>query len=139
MANGIMTQRLTRLTDDHPLTELAMETREVEELVDILFLKTLGRSPDKSEGKIYSSLLRDGYDNRIIPEFEWSRPRESRRYPYVTWSNHLKAEASDIKNSIARDIEAGEPPTRYLKTAWRKNMEDGLWALINSPEMIFIP
>ena len=139
MANGIMSQRLTRLSDDHPLTELVMETRDVEELVDILFLKTLGRPPGKNERKTYTALLRDGYDRRIVPEIERSRPIEPRRYPYVTWSNHLKSEASDIKNAIARDIEAGEPPTRYLKTAWRKNLEDGLWALINSPEMIFIP
>ncbi|MCZ6672215.1 MAG: DUF1553 domain-containing protein [Verrucomicrobia bacterium] len=139
LANGIMSQRLTRLSDDHPLTELVMETRGVGELVDILFLKTLGRPPGKNEKRTYTSLLRDGYDHRIIPESEWSPAPEPHRYPYVTWSNHLKSEASDVKNSIARDIEAGEPPTRYLRTAWRKNLEDGLWALINSPEMIFIP
>lgn len=139
LANGIISQRLTRLSDDHPLTELVMESRDVEELVDILFLKTLGRPPDKSERKTYTSLLRDGYDRRIIPEIEWSRAPKPRRYPYVTWSNHLKSESSDVKNSIARDIEAGKPPTRYLRTAWRKNLEDGLWALINSPEMIFVP
>jgi len=139
LSNGIMSQRLTRLSDNHPLTELVMETRGVEELIDVLFLKTLGRYPDESEQETYSFLLREGYDYRIIPEIERSRPQEPRRYPYVSWSNHLSSEASEIKNAIARDIQAGEPPTRYLKSEWRKNMEDGLWALINSPEMIFIP
>jgi len=139
LSNGIMSQRLTRLSDDHPLTKLVMETREVEELVDILFLKTLGRHPDQSEQKTYTTLLREGYDDRIIPETQRTRPQEPTRYPYVSWSNHLSAQASEIKNAIARDIKAGASPNRYLKSQWRKNMEDGLWALINSPEMIFVP
>ncbi len=139
LANGIMSQRLTRLSDDHPLTELVMETREVEKLVDILFLKTLSRHPAESEQKTYTALLYEGYDQRIIPEIERARPREPRRYPYVSWSNHLSAEASEVKSAIARDIEAGAPPTRKLQNEWRKNMEDGLWALINSPEMVFVP
>lgn len=139
LANGIMSQRLTRLTDNHPLTALAMETREVEELVEILFLKTLGRPPDERERETYIALLCDGYDDRVIPESERSSPQRPRRYPYVSWSNHLSSEANEIKDAIARDIEAGAPPTRCLKTEWRKNMEDGLWALINSPEMVFVP
>ena len=139
LANGIMSQRLTRLSDDHPLIQLIMETRDVAELVDKLFLKTLGRPPSKTERRTYTSLLGDGYKQRIIPESERAPAPEPNRYPYVTWSNHLKSEANDVKNFIARDIEAGKPPTRFLKSEWRKNFEDGLWALINSPEMIFVP
>ncbi|MFB3079324.1 MAG: DUF1553 domain-containing protein, partial [Lysobacterales bacterium] len=55
LANGIMSQRLTRLTDNHPMTELAMETREVEALVELLFLKTLGRPPDTRERETYTA------------------------------------------------------------------------------------
>ena len=139
LANGIMSQRLTRLSDEHPLTELAMESRAVDELVDILFLKTLGRPPEKSEKKTYLRLLKTGYDHRVIPENERAPAPEPTRYPYVTWSNHLRSEANEVKNAIARDIEVGEPPTRFLTTVWRKNLEDCVWALINSPEMIFIP
>jgi hypothetical protein len=139
LANGIMSQRLTRLSDDHPMTKLVMESRDVEELVDVLFLKTVGRPPDKRERKTYTSLLRPGYDQRIVPEIERSDSLQPRRYPYVSWSNHLKSESNTVKSSIARDIEAGKPSTRYLRTAWRKNFEDGLWALMNSPEMIFVP
>ncbi|MBC9867300.1 MAG: DUF1553 domain-containing protein [Opitutae bacterium] len=139
LANGIMSQRLTRLSDTHPLTHLVMESREVDDLVEILFLKTLGRPPDPNERSAYVVLLGDGYEQRIIPEEERAPAPKPQRYPYVTWSNHLKSEANDIKNAMARDIEAGEPPTRFLKRPWRRNLEDGLWALINSPEMIFIP
>lgn len=139
IANGLMSQRLWRLSDGHPLTHLAMKTPKAEELVDLLFLKTLSRHPDKSERTTFTALLKKGFDSRIIPEAQRSHPPKPHRYPYVTWSNHLKPKANEIKNAIARDIEAGEPPTRYLRSAWRKNLEDGLWALINSPEMIFVP
>ena len=139
LANGIMSQRLTRLTDTHPLTRLAMDARKVEDLVDILFLKTLGRHPDKHEQNTYTALLADNFEERVIPESKRSPAPEKIRYPYVSWSNHLVSEANEVKEAIARDIEAGEPPTRFLKSEWRKNLEDGLWALINSPEMIFIP
>lgn len=139
MGNGIMSQRLTRLSDNHPLTKLVMESRPVDDLVDLLFIKTLSRLPDKSEKKMYTSLLKEGYNERVIPESERAPATEPIRYPYVTWSNHLRSEANEVKDAIARDIEAGEKPTRFLQTAWRKNLEDGLWALINSPEMIFVP
>ena len=134
-----MSQRLTRLSDTHPLTQWVMGTSDLDELVDLLFLKTLSRPPDDQEKNTYTALLRDGFTDRIIPESERAPASALTRYPYVTWSNHLRSEANDVKNAIARDIEAGERPTRFLKTAWRKNLEDGLWALINSPEMIFIP
>ena len=139
LGNGIMSQRLTRLSDTHPLTQWVMGTSDLDELVDLLFLKTLSRPPDDQEKNTYTALLRDGFTDRIIPESERAPASALTRYPYVTWSNHLRSEANDVKNAIARDIEAGERPTRFLKTAWRKNLEDGLWALINSPEMIFIP
>lgn len=139
LSNGIMSQRLTRLTDDHPLTEMAIETERVDELVDALFLKTLGRRPDVIEGQAYQQLLQEGFTERVIPESERVSAPPRKRYPYVSWSNHLQSRANEIKESIARDIEAGTPPTRSLQGEWRMNFEDGLWALINSPEMIFVP
>jgi len=139
LSNGLMSRRLTVLTDDHPLTEMAMDTDSVEQLVDELFLKTLGRRPDPSERSNYKSLLEEGFEVRVIPESERGPPRPRQRYPYVSWSNHLRSEANEIKEQIARDIESGYAPTRFLHSEWRMNFEDGLWALINSPEMIFVP
>lgn len=137
--NGIMSQRLTRLTDDHPLTEAVMEAENVEGLVDELFARTLGRQPVKGEKLAYQELLGKGFESRVIPESERRAAPSKKRYPYVSWTNHLRSEANEIKEAIARDIEAGEPPTRYLNDSWRRNFEDGLWALINSPEMVFVP
>lgn len=139
MSNGIMLQRLTRLTDEHPLTQLTMAAASPAELVQNLFLRTLGRGPDPAEEALYVELLRDGFDTRIVPEDQRPAAKAPKRYPYVTWSNHLRSDANEIKDAIARDIEAGESPTRFLTSQWREHFEDGLWALLNSPEMIFIP
>ena len=139
LANGIMSQRLTRLSDQHPLTQLAMQPHDLSDLVDMLFLKTLGRKPSRDESNTYLALLSEGYQDRVVPEKDRTPAPEPIRYPYISWSNHLVSEASEVKEAIARDIEVGEPPTRFLKDRWRKNLEDGLWALINSPEMIFMP
>jgi mono/diheme cytochrome c family protein len=139
LSNGIMSQRLTRLTDEHPLTPVAMEAEDPSELVERMFVRTLGRAPDASEKLAYRELLTDGFNNRIISESERRAAPARVRYPYVTWTNHLRSEANEIKETIAREIEAGDPPTRYLTDSWRRNFEDGIWALINSPEMIFVP
>ena len=137
--NGIMSQRLTRLTDDHPLTQVAMESEDVDSLIEEVFARTLGRQPDDSEKLAYRGLLEQGFSSRVIAESE-RRPAPARkRYPYVTWTNHLRSEANEIKEEIAREIQAGETPTRYLSDTWRSRFEDGLWALVNSPEMIFVP
>ena len=36
----------------------------------------------------------------------------------------------------ARD---GEPASNALETNWRERTEDVLWALINTPELLFVP
>jgi hypothetical protein len=33
----------------------------------------------------------------------------------------------------------GDPPTTRLEADWRERMEDMVWALVNSPEFVFIP
>jgi hypothetical protein len=32
---------------------------------------------------------------------------------------------------------AGDPPTEKLSVPWRERFEDLVWALVNSPEMIY--
>ncbi len=36
-------------------------------------------------------------------------------------------------------LREGDPPTRRLREDWRRRMEDALWALVNSPEFVFVP
>lgn len=33
----------------------------------------------------------------------------------------------------------GDEPTPRLQPHWRERMEDVLWALVNSPEFVFVP
>ena len=33
----------------------------------------------------------------------------------------------------------GDPPTTRLEADWRERMEDMVWALVNSPEFVFVP
>ena len=66
-------------------------------------------------------------------------PISQRQQSAVSWSNHLSAEATRIKLELERAARAGDPPTSRLQSDWRERMEDGLWALLNSPEFIFIP
>ena len=57
----------------------------------------------------------------------------------VSWSNHLNPEATRIKQEAERAARAGDPPTDRLRAAWRERMEDAVWALVNSPEFVFMP
>ena len=121
------------------MTQLAIDSDDPSELVETLFLKTLGRYPDREEQRLFMNVLNYGFADRVIPESQWAPAPERTRFPYVSWSNHLRSKANEIKDAIARDIEQGEPPTRFLQSEWRENMEDAVWALINTPEMIFVP
>jgi len=38
-----------------------------------------------------------------------------------------------------REILQGDPPTARLDADWRSRVEDMLWALVNSPEFVFVP
>ena len=57
----------------------------------------------------------------------------------VSWSNHLHPDATRIKLELERLAREGDSPTRLLRSEWRERMEDMVFALINSPEFIFVP
>ena len=48
-ANGVMGTWLTRLSDRHGMTKLALEEQSVEQLIDRLFLRLLTRKPTAAE------------------------------------------------------------------------------------------
>ena len=139
LANGVMGGWLTRLTDESEITKMCVEASSVEQLTEDLFLRYLTRIPTKNERVAFESLLQNGLEDRLAPVDQQRAKQEPKRYPYVSWSNHLDNEANTIKQQQEADARRGDPPTRYLKDAWRKNAEDALWALLNSPEMILIP
>jgi hypothetical protein len=40
---------------------------------------------------------------------------------------------------MERMARVGDPPTALLAADWRERMEDMVYALVNSPEFVFVP
>ncbi|MFT7642311.1 MAG: hypothetical protein ACI9G1_004068, partial [Pirellulaceae bacterium] len=139
LANGTLGTWLTRLSDDSELTRLALEDQPIETFVDNLFLRLLTRPPSAEEREQYTAILSPGYSNRVVPQDEVGPAAARRRFRYVSWSNHLNTEANKIKVEQEAEARQGDPPTRFLRDAWRQRAEDAVWALLNSPEMVLIP
>ena len=139
LANGTMGVWLTRLSDDHGTTALALEDQPLESLVDRLFLRVLTRHPTDDERSAVMEYLNEGYeDRRVDPPA--ARPTPPRHFPrYVSWSNHLTEEANEIKREREAQARRGDPPTGRLDPAWRARLEDVLWSLLNTPEFLFTP
>lgn len=144
LSNGTMSIWLTRLSDDHGITRLALQDLPLDALVDTLFLKLLTRKPTADEKARYTEHLRDGYASRKMTN-ERSQsaimPSSSERRPpkYVSWSNHLDPEATIVRQQQEIDARRGDPPTEKLDAGWRTRLEDVLWALLNAPEWVFAP
>ena len=139
LANGVMGGWLTRLCDDSEITRMCIDAESPSQLAEDLYLRYLTRFPTNEEREAFVALLEVGFDDRILPRRETLPPRDKKRYPYVSWLNHLDNEANSIKQQQEEDARRGDPPSRFLQTAWREAAEDALWALLNSPEMILIP
>ncbi|HZZ82335.1 MAG TPA: DUF1553 domain-containing protein, partial [Gemmataceae bacterium] len=136
LANGAVGTWLTRLSEDHGVTRLALESESPEKLVDRLFLRVLTRRPTVDEKASFVEHLRPGFTERKTTPGPAAAPK---RTPpkYVSWSNHLTEEANQIKIELEAAARRGDPPTARLTPQWRQRMEDVLWAMLNSPEMIF--
>lgn len=141
ISNGTVGVWLTRLSDDHGITALALKKQTVDQLVEHLFLKLLTRHPSQEEKALYIKHLTPGFETRInnqkseIRNLQSTRTREK----YVSWSNHLDAEATTVRMEQEKAARAGDPPSQRLTTDWRKRLEDILWAMLNAPEWAFSP
>jgi len=138
LANGVVGNRVVRLSDDNALTALALDEQSTGELVEDVYLRLLSRRPDGVERDLFLELLDDGYSDRRVPGAR-PIPKVHRHVTRVSWANHLNAEATRIMNEVERRVRAGDPPTPLLEKDWRRRMEDMVWTLINSPEFVFIP
>jgi hypothetical protein len=136
MANGTLTGRIARLSDDSALTALALAERSLDDLVDQVYLRLLSRRPSGSERSAWGELLGAGYAERRV-EAPVASAEPVRQL--VSWSNHLAPAASDFKAALEKRVRQGDPPTRRLRPEWRERMEDMVWVLINSPEFVFLP
>jgi hypothetical protein len=138
IANGVMSVWLTRLSDDHGLTELTLREQTVEALVDELFQRLLSRKPTDNERERYVLWLVAGFDKRRVVTYQ---PETLAHVApkLVTWSNHLLPESDLVANERMEAVRYGDPPTQRLEPAWRARCEDVIWAIINSPEMLYRP
>ncbi len=138
LANGVMSLWLTRLSEDHGLTEVVLREQPVETLVEELFTRLLSRSPTELEKTRYVTWLAEGYATRRV-----SNPVEEHR-PHIvpkliTWTNHLQPESDPAAQERIVAVQKGDPPTSRIEPKWRARCEDVIWALLNSPEMIYRP
>ncbi|MEX2673375.1 MAG: DUF1553 domain-containing protein [Phycisphaeraceae bacterium] len=138
MANGVLSRRITGLSEQSAFTAMALSAEDPEQFIDDLFMRILSREPSSEERAVFRDMVADGFDNRVVanpPAVEYVHERREK----VTWRNHLSPEANDIKLAIEREIRLGDPPTARLESAWRERAEDVVWTLINSPEFLFVP
>ncbi len=137
LANGVAAKRVSQLSDDSLVTELALQDQPLAGFIDSVCRAILTRPATSEERELFRELLADGYDSRRV-DAPVVKPLPPRNIG-VTWSNHLKPEASDRKLALAKELERGDPPTQRLRADWRERAEDMVWTLINSPEFVFVP
>ncbi len=139
LGNGLTATKLARLSDDSRFTQLARNAKSVTSLVDQLFLTVLGRYPINSERVDFTKLLEPGFESRKLAPNGSELTERSYKRNAVSWANHLVPEATRIKLLLEQEVLRGDAPTKLLETDWRERMEDATWALINSPEFMFVP
>ncbi|RFC45645.1 MAG: Protein of unknown function DUF1553/DUF1549/Planctomycete cytochrome C [Verrucomicrobia bacterium] len=136
LANGVLSRWVTRLSDDHELTQVALTAPSAAALVDHLYLRLLTRQPTAEERQRHVAYLSDGFASRVVPD---APPITKPHVPpkFVTWTNHLQPESNVAKQELAAEAERGDPPTHKLTASWRSRCEDVIWALLNSPEFLY--
>jgi len=137
LANGIVGRRIAQLSDDSAFTELALRTVDCREMVRLIYRRVLGRAPSEEELITMDQYLCVTYANRVVK----NAPQLIRQEKVldVSWNNHLSEEANRIKVELEKHVLAGDPPTNRLRPEWRERLEDVVYALVNSPEFIFVP
>lgn len=141
--NGVASTWLTRLSDDHDLTEVALRSEDVGELATELYLRFLSRPPTVAERKASEAMIGPGFAERRVRQETRGADVDGERSKqpplFVTWANHLMPEATTIQLAEAEAARRGDPPTTRLTTEWRERFEDLIWSLINLPETIHYP
>ncbi|GDY20692.1 hypothetical protein LBMAG56_20380 [Verrucomicrobiota bacterium] len=140
LANGdLANARATRLSEDCGLTDLCVKSQPLPALIDQVFLRVLSRPPTASERELLVQSLEVGYADRVVAGAVAKRKKEYDPTLLLSWTNHLNPKATDLKMAAEERARQGDEPTPRLQPHWRERMEDVLWALVNSPEFVFVP
>ena len=137
MLNGLMSQRIVRLSERSAITDLCLQSGSVTTLVDRVFLSVLSRLPDPVERETFVAALHPDFERRLTKQP--ARPFEPLSTFQPDWRKHLEAEQTRLMLAAQQRVARGEPPTVRLTSGFRERVEDVLWALINSPEFVVIP
>src|SRR5262249_46427783 len=124
LANSTASVQLTRAVSGSGLADLAVTAASPEALVESVFLRYLGRLPTPAERQPFVAALSAGFAERIVPVGEIQTPAPAEPLPQVTWSNHLRPEASTIGLEAERRARAGPPFDPRLRQEWRETYED---------------
>ena len=83
------------------------------------FLRVLTREPTAEERALFTGLLVESFEDRILPEDERPAPVAYEALGRVSWSNHLSPEANSIMLEMEKRADAGDPPTAKLRNRLR--------------------
>jgi len=135
--NGLMSRRIVRMSESSAITELCLKLLTVDELVEKLFLTVLSRHPNRQERSAFTDLLRPNFERRRTGKAKASVKPLVQFQP--DWRKHLQPEQTSMAIEAQARVREGERPTVRLTDDFRERVEDALWALINSPEFVFVP
>jgi hypothetical protein len=138
IANGVAAKRISQLSEDSRFTRTAVAAKSVDEFTRDLYLQVLAREPSPKELALGQELLAAGFETRLTGAKPGPLPKQPAR-DGVSWSNHLHPQASEVRLQRQLEVEKGDPPTTLLTADWRSRAEDLVWAVINSPEFVFVP
>jgi len=139
MANGLVSREVVRLTDQSAWTHIVHQSSSADELVRLIYRQILSREPSDAEQQIFGELLSPGFASRVESIDVTTKDRPRLKRGWISWSNHLNPEASRVKSELEAAVRRGTPPTRTINADYRERVEDMVWALLNSPEFVFIP
>ena len=106
--NGIMSQRVVRLSEQSAITELCLRDVSVATLVDQLFLTVLGRRADKQERAHFVTFLSPAYEQRRTGAL--ARPIVPLTTFQPDWRKTPRARANESDARIATSCGAGRAP-----------------------------
>ena len=139
LASGLVHTRIARMSDDNRLTEIALQSKSINELADLTIRQVLSRPATNQELADASTLFGPLFENRVVAGGKiTAKPPRSHRQR-VSWSNHLSPRATEIQLEEEALVRAGDPATQRLSADFRETYEDWAWALFNSTDFLFIP
>jgi hypothetical protein len=139
LANGVMSTWVTRASVDSELANIAVSAPNPKSVIESLYLRLLTRFPQEHELIQFCDILQPGFETRWLSSEQVVAPVLPDELPVVSWSNHLRPEANSIQIERQQRARAGEPVDPRLEPTWREAYEDVVWAIVNSPEFVFIP